>query len=120
MIPGLNTKDNNDIDSKIGNKCAPEKTLNEESVNSKNNDESKISDHVVYSDDVIEGIYNTGSGNEKIKEQQQQLPAFLPLSWINCLTPILCHHSHPQHLHRFLLRLPDGAGNPEPIYCDSK
>jgi hypothetical protein len=35
MIPGLNTKDNNDIDSKIGNKCAPEKTLNEESVKSK-------------------------------------------------------------------------------------
>jgi hypothetical protein len=91
------------------------KTLNEESVNSKNNDESKISDHAVYSDDVIEGIYNTGSGNavysddviegiyntgsgnEKIKEQQQQLLAFLPLSWINCLTLILCHHSHPQH-----------------------
>ncbi|CAN5876059.1 hypothetical protein BH23THE1_BH23THE1_30190 [soil metagenome] len=35
MIPGLNTKDNNNIDSKTGNKCAPEKTLNEESVNSK-------------------------------------------------------------------------------------
>lgn len=102
MIPGLNTKDNNDIDSKTGNKCAPEKTLNEESVNSKNNDESKISDHAVYSGDVIEGIYNIDSGNEKIKEQQQQLPAFLPLSWINCLTLILCHHSHPQHLHRLL------------------
>ena len=65
MIPGLNTKDNNDIDSKTGNKGAPEKTLNEESVNSKNNDESKISDYAVYSEDVIEDIYNTGSGNEK-------------------------------------------------------
>jgi hypothetical protein len=65
MIPGLNTKDNNYIDSKTGNKGAAEKTLNEESVNSKNNDESKISDYAVYSDDVIEDIYNTGSGNEK-------------------------------------------------------
>lgn len=77
MIPGLNTKDNNDIDSKTGNKGAPEKTLNEESVNSKNNDESKISDYAVYSEDVIEDIYNTGSGNEKDTGTTATTPSIL-------------------------------------------
>ena len=83
MIPGLNKKDNNDVgnsDYKTGNKDAHEKTLNEKSVDSKNNDESKINDYEVYSDDAIDGIGNSGSGNEKDKKQQQQLPAFLPLS----------------------------------------
>ena len=48
MISGLNKKDNNDVgnlDSKTGNKGAHEKTLNEKSVDSKNNDESKINDY---------------------------------------------------------------------------
>ncbi|MDN5846257.1 MAG: S8 family serine peptidase [Candidatus Nitrosocosmicus sp.] len=77
MIPGLNTKDNNNIDSKTGNKDAPEKTLNEESIDSKNNDESKISDYAVYSDDVKEGIDNTGSGNEKDKGTTATTPSIL-------------------------------------------
>ena len=67
MISGLNTKDNNDagnLDSKIGNKGAHEEALNEKSVDSKNNDESKINDYAVYSDDAINGIVNSGSGNE--------------------------------------------------------
>ena len=39
--------------------------MNEKSVDSKNNDESKINDYEVYSDDAIDGIGNLGSGNEK-------------------------------------------------------
>ena len=68
MIPGLNTKDNNDVsdsDSKTGNKGAHEKTLDEKSVDSKTNDESKINDYAFYSDDAIDGIGSSGSGNEK-------------------------------------------------------
>ena len=42
-----------------------EKTSNEKSVDSKNNDESKINDYAVYSDDAIDGIGNSGSGNKK-------------------------------------------------------
>lgn len=100
MIPGLNTKDNNDIDSKTGNKGAPEKTLNEESVNSKNNDESKISDYAVYSDDVIEGIYNTGSGNEKDTGTTATTPSILTsildkLPYSDSLSPLSSSASSP-------------------------
>ena len=105
MIPALNSKEDNteigNSDSKTGNKDAPEKTFNEKSLDSKNNDENKINDLAVYSDDAIDGIGNPSSGNEKDKGEQQQLPAFLLLSWINYLTLmfylILCHH--PNHLH---------------------
>ena len=80
MIPGLNTKDNNDVgnpDSKIDNKDALEKTSNEKSVDSKNNDESKINDYAVYSDDAIDGIGNSGSGNEKDIETTATTPSIL-------------------------------------------
>ena len=80
MIPGLNTKDNNDVgnpDSKIDNKDALEKTSNEKSVDSKNNDESKINDYAVYSDDAIDGIGNSGSGNEKNIETTATPPSIL-------------------------------------------
>ena len=80
MIPGLNTKDNNDVgnpDSKIDNKDALEKTSNEKSVDSKNNDESKINDYAVYSDDAIDGIGNSGSGNEKDIETTATPPSIL-------------------------------------------
>jgi hypothetical protein len=100
MILGLNTKDNNDIDSKTGNKCAPEKKLNEESVNSKNSDESKISDYTVYSDDAIEGIYNTGSGNEKDKGTTATTPSILTsildkLPYSDSLSPLSSSASSP-------------------------
>jgi subtilisin len=80
MIPGLNTKENNDVgnpDSKIYNKDALEKTSNEKSVDSKNNDESKINDYAVYSDDAIDGIGNSGSGNEKDIETTATTPSIL-------------------------------------------
>jgi len=80
MIPGINTKDNSDVvnsDSKTGNKDAQEETLNEESVNSKNKDESENNDYTVYSDDVIDGIGNTGSGNEKDKGTTATTPSIL-------------------------------------------
>lgn len=80
MIPGLNTKDNNDVgnpDSKIDNKDALEKISNEKSVDSKNNDESKINDYAVYSDDAIDGIGNSGSGNEKDIETTATPPSIL-------------------------------------------
>ncbi len=80
MIPGLNTKDNNDIgnsDSKTGNKGVHEKTLNEKSVDSKNNDESKINDYAVYSDDATDGIGRSGSGNEKDKGTTATTPSIL-------------------------------------------
>ena len=80
MIPGLNTKDNNDVgnlDSKTGNKGAHEKTLNEKSVDSKNNDEGKINDYAIYSDDAIDGIGNSGPGNEKDKGTTATTPSIL-------------------------------------------
>ena len=80
MIPGLNKKDNNDVgnsDYKTGNKDAHEKTLNEKSVDSKNNDESKINDYEVYSDDAIDGIGNSSSGNEKDKGTTATTPRIL-------------------------------------------
>ena len=80
MIPGLNKKDNNDVgnsDYKTGNEDAHEKTLNEKSVDSKNNDESKINDYEVYSDDAIDGIGNSSSGNEKDKGTTATTPRIL-------------------------------------------
>ncbi len=80
MIPGLNKKDNNDVgnsDYKTGNKDAHEKTLNEKSVDSKNNDESKINDYEVYSDDAIDGIGNSGSGNQKDEGTTATTPSIL-------------------------------------------
>ena len=80
MIPGLNTKDNNDVsdsDSKTGNKGAHEKTLDEKSVDSKTNDESKINDYAFYSDDAIDGIGSSGSGNEKDEGATATTPSIL-------------------------------------------
>ena len=70
MIPSLNTKDNSggdNSDSKTGNKDANERSSNKESINSKNKAESEINDYTVYSDDVINDIGNSDSGNEKHK-----------------------------------------------------
>ena len=80
MIPGLNTKDNNDVsdsDSKTGNKGAHENTLDEKSVDSKTNDESKINDYAFYSDDAIDGIGSSGSGNEKDEGATATTPSIL-------------------------------------------
>lgn len=80
MIPGLNTKDNNDVsdsDSKTGNKGAHEKTLDEKSVDSKTNDENKINDYAFYSDDAIDGIGSSGSGNEKDEGATATTPSIL-------------------------------------------
>ena len=80
MIPGLNTKDNNDVsdsDSKTGNKGAHENTLDEKSIDSKTNDESKINDYAFYSDDAIDGIGSSGSGNEKDEGATATTPSIL-------------------------------------------
>jgi len=80
MIPGLNTKDNNDVsdsDSKTGNKGAHENTLDEKSVDLKTNDESKINDYAFYSDDAIDGIGSSGSGNEKDEGATATTPSIL-------------------------------------------
>ena len=80
MIPGLNTKDNNDVsdsDSKTGNKGAHENTLDEKSVDSKTNDESKINDYAFYSDDAIDGIGSSGSRNEKDEGATATTPSIL-------------------------------------------
>jgi len=81
MIPALNSKEDNteigNSDSKTGNKDAPEKTFNEQSLDSKNNDENKINDLAVYSDDAIDGIGNPSSGNEKDKEETATTPGIL-------------------------------------------
>jgi len=105
MIPGLNTKDNNDVsdsDSKTGNKGAHENTLDEKSVDSKTNDESKINDYAFYSDDAIDGIGSSGSGNEKDEGATATTPSILT-SILDKLPSlmfylILYHHPHPHHL----------------------
>ena len=113
MIPGLNTKDNNDVgnlDSKTGNKDAHEKTLNEKSVDSKNNDEGKINDYAVYSDDAIDGIGNSGPGNEKDKGTTATTPSILTsildkLPYSDVLSDSLSPSS-PHHLHHLLPQNP--------------
>lgn len=73
MIPNLNPKDNDDDDVdnsnsgfKTGNK-GDDKTLNEESTNSKNKDESENNGYTVYSDDIIDNAGNSGFETKKDK-----------------------------------------------------
>ena len=69
MIPGLNKKDNNDVgnsDYKTGNKDAHEKTLNEKSVDSKNNDELFENIKNEQGEDVqekVENVIDVAAGN---------------------------------------------------------
>ena len=80
IIPGLNTKDNSggdNSDSKTGNKDTNERSSNKESINSKNKAESEINDYTVYSDDVVDDIGNSDSGNEKHKGTTATTPSIL-------------------------------------------
>lgn len=81
LIPGLNTKDNSggdDSDSKTGNKDANERSSNKESINSKNKAESENNDYTLYSDDVIDGLGTSDSGNEKHKGTSTTATATTP------------------------------------------
>jgi len=127
MIPALNSKEDNteigNSDSKTGNKDAPEKTFNEKSLDSKNNDENKINDLAVYSDDAIDGIGNPSSGNEKDKEETATTPGILTsildrLPYSDILSNSLSPYSSsplPSSLESKM-----GEGNTRSIHCSSK